>query len=133
MQYRPAPDWVLRSARRQAGIRQSGGSAAASSSRPRSGRDCCTVWQKPGESLMRTMAVLVVLLCPVAAYSQIAGTANLGGPQAVVSTPIPDSDFPAIASKLGLVESPRPAREMIAGWRKPRKVLVAVDNNTNRL
>jgi phosphoglycerate dehydrogenase-like enzyme len=79
------------------------------------------------------MAVLLVLLCPVAAYSQIAGTANLGGPQAMVSTPIPDSDFAAIASKLGLVESPRPAREMIAGWRKPRKVLVAVDNNTNRL
>jgi phosphoglycerate dehydrogenase-like enzyme len=82
---------------------------------------------------MRIMAVLLVLLCPVAAYSQIAGTANLGGPQALVSTPIPDSDFSAIANKLGLVESDRPAREMIKGWRKPRKILVAVDNNTNRL
>jgi hypothetical protein len=58
------------------------------------------------------MAVLLFLLCPVAAYSQIAGTANLGGPQFMVSAPIPDSDFPAIANRLGLVESPRPAREM---------------------
>ncbi|HUE63591.1 MAG TPA: D-2-hydroxyacid dehydrogenase [Rhizomicrobium sp.] len=82
---------------------------------------------------MRAIAVLIALLCPVAALAQIAGTANLGGPQAMVSTPIPDSDFAAIAGKLGLVESSRPARELIKGWRKPRKILVAVDNNTNRL
>jgi len=82
---------------------------------------------------MRAALALIVLLCPVAAYSQIAGTANLGGPQAMVSTPIPDGDFTATVHKLGLVESSRPARELIKGWRKPRKILVAVDNNTNRL
>ncbi len=82
---------------------------------------------------MRTIAVVMALLCPIAAYSQIAGTANLGGPQAMVSAPIPASDFAAIANRLGLAESTRPARELIKGWRKPRKILVAIDNNTNRL
>ena len=82
---------------------------------------------------MRAVVVLIVLLCPVAAWAQIAGTANLGSPQVMVSTPIPDSDFAAIAGKLGLVESSMPARELIKGWRKPKKILVAVDNNTNRL
>lgn len=82
---------------------------------------------------MRASALLIVLLWPVAAYSQIAGTANLGGQQAMVSTPIPDSDFAAIAGKLGLALSSKPASELIKGWRKPKKILVAVDNNTNRL
>lgn len=82
---------------------------------------------------MRALLALIALLCPVAAYSQIAGTANLGGPQAMVSTPIPDSDFAAIVRKLGLVESSRPARELIKGWHRPSKILVAVDNNANRL
>jgi len=50
-----------------------------------------------------------------------------------VSTPIPDGDFAAVAKRLGLVESAKPAREMIKGWRPPRKILVGVDNNTNRL
>jgi len=67
------------------------------------------------------------------AWAQIAGTANLGGPQPMVSTPIPDGDFAAVAKRLGLVESAKPAREMIKGWRPPRKILVGVDNNTNRL
>jgi phosphoglycerate dehydrogenase-like enzyme len=67
------------------------------------------------------------------ALAQIAGTANLGGPQPMISTPIPDGDFAAVAKKLGLVESAKPAREMIKGWRTPRKILVGVDNNTNRL
>jgi hypothetical protein len=82
---------------------------------------------------MRVVVAFIVILYPIAAYSQITGTANLGGPQAMVTTPIPDSNFAAIASKLGLVESSKPARELIKGWRKPRKILVAVDNNTNRL
>ena len=67
------------------------------------------------------------------AFAQIAGTANLGGPQPMVSTPIPDGDFAAVAKRLGLVESAKPARELIKGWQKPRKILVGVDNNTNRL
>jgi len=67
------------------------------------------------------------------AFAQIAGTANLGGPQPMVSTPIPDGDFAAVAKRLGLVESAKPARELIKGWQRPRKILVGVDNNTNRL
>src|ERR1700756_5751255 len=67
------------------------------------------------------------------AFAQIAGTANLGGPEPMVSTPIPDGDFAAVAKRLGLRESGQPAREMIKGWQRPRKILVAVDNNTNRL
>jgi D-2-hydroxyacid dehydrogenase (NADP+) len=82
---------------------------------------------------MRAAIMVMALLCPIAAYSQIIGTANLGGPQAMVSTPIPESNFAAVASKLGLVEFSKPARELIKGWRKPHKILVAVDNNTNRL
>lgn len=80
--------------------------------------------------------MLLALAAPLvagAASAQIAGMANLGGPQPMVSTPIPDGDFAAMAKKLGLVESAKPAREMIKGWRVRRKILVGVDNNTNRL
>jgi phosphoglycerate dehydrogenase-like enzyme len=79
------------------------------------------------------IAFAALLLVGGPASAQIAGTANLGGPQPMVSTPIPDGDFAAVAKKLGLVESTKPAREMIKGWRTPRKILVGVDNNTNRL
>jgi phosphoglycerate dehydrogenase-like enzyme len=79
------------------------------------------------------IAFAIALLAAGSASAQIAGTANLGGPQPMVSTPIPDGDFAAVAKKLGLVESAKPARELIKGWRKPRKLLVGVDNNTNRL
>jgi phosphoglycerate dehydrogenase-like enzyme len=75
----------------------------------------------------------VALFVTGPAMAQIAGTANLGGPQPLVSTPIPDGNFAAVAKKLGLVESAKPARELIKGWRAPRKILVGVDNNTNRL
>jgi len=78
-------------------------------------------------------AFAVALIAAGPAFAQIAGTANLGGPQPMVSTPIPDGDFAAVAKKLGLVESAKPAREFIKGWQKPRKILVGVDNNTNRL
>jgi phosphoglycerate dehydrogenase-like enzyme len=79
------------------------------------------------------IAFAALLLAAGPAWAQIAGTANLGGPQPMVSTPIPDGDFAAVAKKLGLVESAKPARELIKGWRTPRKILVGVDNNTNRL
>jgi phosphoglycerate dehydrogenase-like enzyme len=82
---------------------------------------------------MRTAVLLMAILYPIAAYSQVAGTANLGGQQAVVTAPIPNSDFTAVANRLGLVESSKPARELIRGWHKPQKILVAVDNNINRL
>jgi len=82
---------------------------------------------------MRAVVLLIAILSPTAAYSQVTGTANLGGPQAVVTAPIPNSDFAAVANRLGLVESSKPARELIKGWHKPQKILVAVDNNINRL
>jgi phosphoglycerate dehydrogenase-like enzyme len=82
---------------------------------------------------MKAVVVAAALLAAGPAAAQISGTANLGGPQPMVSTPIPDGDFAAVAKKLGLVESAKPAREMIKGWRTPRKILVGVDNNTNRL
>jgi phosphoglycerate dehydrogenase-like enzyme len=78
-------------------------------------------------------AFAAVLIVPLAALAQISGTANLGGSQPMVSTPIPEGDFAAVATRLGLVESEKPVRELIKGWRTPRKILVAVDNNTNRL
>jgi phosphoglycerate dehydrogenase-like enzyme len=79
------------------------------------------------------IAFAAVMAAISPAFAQIAGTANLGGPEPMVSTPIPDGDFAAVAKRLGLRESASPAREMIKGWAKPRKILVAVDNNTNRL
>ena len=50
-----------------------------------------------------------------------------------MTSPIANSDFAAVANRLGLVESSKPARELIKGWHKPQKILVAVDNNINRL
>src|SRR5258707_41256 len=82
---------------------------------------------------MKLIVFAALLFAAGPAVAQIAGTANLGGPQPMVSTPIPDGDFAAVAKKLGLVESAKPARELIKGWQKPRKILVGVDNNTNRL
>ena len=82
---------------------------------------------------MKVMIFAVMLLAAGPATAQIAGTANLGGPQPLVSTPIPEGDFADTAKRLGLVESAKPARELIKGWRKPQKILVAVDNNTGRL
>ena len=79
------------------------------------------------------VAFTAALFAADPAFAQLAGTANLGGPQPMVSTPIPDGDFAAVARRLGLRESASPARELIKGWQKPRKILVAVDNNTNRL
>ena len=39
----------------------------------------------------------------------------------------------AIIKNLGLVESKLPARDFIKGWRKPKKIVVFVDNNVHRL
>jgi phosphoglycerate dehydrogenase-like enzyme len=58
---------------------------------------------------------------------------EFGPPGPPVSTPIPDDDMAAVAKRLGLVESAKPARELIPNWRKPKKVVVFLDNNTNRL
>jgi phosphoglycerate dehydrogenase-like enzyme len=82
---------------------------------------------------MKFLVVVFAAALVGPASAQIAGTANLGGLQPMVNTPIPDGDFAAVAKKLGLVESSKPAREMITGWQTPRKILVGVDNNTNRL
>ena len=85
------------------------------------------------DRVLTFIAFAAALLAIGPASAQIAGTANLGGPQPLVSTPIPDGDFAAVAKRLGLRESASPSREFIKGWQRPRKILVAVDNNTNRL
>ena len=84
---------------------------------------------------MKAAAIVIaaVLAVPGAVFAQISGTANLGGPQPQVSTPIPEGDFADTARRLGLVEHPTPSRDLIKGWTKPKKILVGVDNNTNRL
>jgi len=84
-------------------------------------------------SLCRAIAFAAALSATSPALAQLAGTANLGGPQPMVNTAIPDGDFAEVANRLGLRESAQPARELIKGWQRPRKILVAVDNNTNRL
>jgi phosphoglycerate dehydrogenase-like enzyme len=39
----------------------------------------------------------------------------------------PDDDDAAVVAKLGLQESDKPVREMVKGWKKPRKIVVRVD------
>lgn len=46
---------------------------------------------------------------------------------------IPRLDGPALVRELGLIESPRPVRDLIPGWTRPRKILVSVDDNPERL
>ena len=48
-------------------------------------------------SLCRAIAFAAALSATSPAFAQLAGTANLGGPQPMVSTPIPDGDFAAVA------------------------------------
>ncbi len=51
---------------------------------------------------------------------------------APVSTPLADPDMNGIIKAFSLTESARPSREFIKNWRKPKKILVTLDNNTNR-
>jgi phosphoglycerate dehydrogenase-like enzyme len=50
-----------------------------------------------------------------------------------VSTPLPDPDMAPIIKDLHLTEGRQPVSEMIKGWRKPKKIVVWPDNNTNRI
>ncbi len=54
-------------------------------------------------------------------------------PRAPDTTPLAEPDMPALIKGLGLVESSLPARQFIKGWRKPKKIVVLVDNNVHRL
>ena len=49
------------------------------------------------------------------------------------TTPLAEPNMAAIIKSLGLVESSKPSREFIKGWRKPRKVVVTVDANVHRI
>lgn len=48
-----------------------------------------------------------------------------------ISVPLPDGDIKILTNDLGLIAAVLPAKEMIKGWR-PKKIVVLVDNNTNR-
>ena len=47
--------------------------------------------------------------------------------------PLGEPNMAALIKGLGLIESSKPARDFIKGWRKPKKVIVMVDNNVHRI
>jgi len=49
------------------------------------------------------------------------------------STPLGEPNMANIIKTYGLIESKLPAREFIKGWRKPKKIIVLLDNNVHRL
>jgi phosphoglycerate dehydrogenase-like enzyme len=49
------------------------------------------------------------------------------------STPLPELNMADVIKNYGLIESAQPAREFIKGWRKPKKIIVNLDNNTHRM
>jgi phosphoglycerate dehydrogenase-like enzyme len=55
------------------------------------------------------------------------------GSNTPVSTPLPESNMATIIKTYGLSESKLPAREFIKGWRKPKKIIVVLDNNVHRM
>ncbi|HWY61380.1 MAG TPA: NAD(P)-dependent oxidoreductase [Rhizomicrobium sp.] len=77
------------------------------------------------------LAVSLVAVGPgsLPALAQEDGPRNQG----LVNTPIPEPNMANIIKTYGLTETSKPAREFIKGWRKPKKILVGLDNNTNRM
>ena len=69
-----------------------------------------------------------VVLPPV--YGQDEGLPGRGAPD---NTPLPELNVNAIIKSFGLIETKEPARVFIKGWRKPKKIIVNLDNNTHRL
>ena len=49
------------------------------------------------------------------------------------TTPLPELNVSDIIKTFGLIETKQPAREFIKGWRKPKKIIVNLDNNVHRL
>jgi len=49
------------------------------------------------------------------------------------NTPLAEPNMAEIIKNFQLTESRQPVRETIKGWRKPKKIMVGLDNNTNRL
>jgi phosphoglycerate dehydrogenase-like enzyme len=56
-----------------------------------------------------------------------------GRPEAPDTTPLPELNVAGIIKAFGLIESSQPAREFVKGWRKPKKIIVVLDNNVHRL
>lgn len=50
-----------------------------------------------------------------------------------VSTPLPEPNMDMVIKDLRLTESSKPVSDMIQGWKRPRKIVVWPDNNTNRI
>ena len=48
-------------------------------------------------------------------------------------TPLGEPNMTNIIKTYGLIETKQPAREFIKGWRKPKKIIVNLDNNVHRL
>jgi phosphoglycerate dehydrogenase-like enzyme len=58
---------------------------------------------------------------------------GIPGREAPDSTPLGEPNMANIIKSFGLIETRQPAREFIKGWRKPKKIIVVLDNNTHRL
>jgi phosphoglycerate dehydrogenase-like enzyme len=69
----------------------------------------------------------VLLLATMPAYAQLPGR------EAPDNTPLGEPNMPALIKAFGLIESAEPARQFVKGWRKPKKIIVVLDNNVHRL
>jgi phosphoglycerate dehydrogenase-like enzyme len=56
-----------------------------------------------------------------------------GRAEAPDNTPLGEPNMTAIIKAYGLIETKEPARQFIKGWRKPKKIIVNLDNNVHRL
>lgn len=91
----------------------------------------------PAVCLLAIAFALILLVADDPTLAQDAGRSPASS--MVDSTPIPEGDIAATVKQLGLVESERPVREMVKDWRRPRKIIVFVEDavthryNVNRL
>jgi phosphoglycerate dehydrogenase-like enzyme len=77
--------------------------------------------------------LLAVSLVAVSAGSPSLQAQELPGREAPDNTPLGEPNINAIIKAFGLIETKQPAREFIKGWRKPKKIIVVLDNNVHRL
>jgi phosphoglycerate dehydrogenase-like enzyme len=89
------------------------------------------------KSVSKSVAAGLLLAVSLVAMSAVSYPvlAQDEGPRGAApdTTPLPELNVAGIIKAFGLIETKQPAREFIKGWRKPKKVIVVLDNNAHRL
>ena len=84
---------------------------------------------KIGKSLLLAMGLVASSAGSFPAFSQGDGPFS----NVPDTSPLSEPDMTAIIKAYGLIETKQSAREFIRGWRKPKKIIVNLDNNVHRL